>query len=426
MTPVTRDPEHSRRVVDALRSAIATVPFYAKAGYSAPPEGASLEEALGALPLLTRDKVRPTLPKQWVPEGRDLKSELASGTISVIEMGTGDSRMRVLFDATWWREQERRALTVNPRAAAALAGELGPYKDAVLWVPERGTGSCGSGDPEYEDRLEGARVHLNSRQDPTFWTEPVMTRMLEELGLHETVGLLADPFYLDVLARHAAVLGRKLDVRGFVALTRALTTSAHRAMLRRVYPGTVIDVLSAREAGTLFVESDDRKLHHAPLGTHVELLPAKVATPGAERVAMIVVTTIDRPVQPLVRFVLGDLVQVAEGEGRFTDVSPIASVEGKLDDAILRPDGAIVTPRAIDRALSELEMRAYEVTQREPNVVEIEVVGGPPDAARDALAPLLEGMTITASTKTALAVEPNGKYKTSRRVAGLQPVAGAF
>jgi hypothetical protein len=426
MTPVTRDPGHSRRVVDALRSAITTVPFYAKAGYAAPSEGASLDDALAALPLLTRDKIRPTLPKAWMPEGRDLKSELASGTISVIEMGTGEARMRVLFDATWWREQERRALTVNPRAAAAIGGELGPYKDAVLWVPERGTGSCGSGDPAYEDRLEGARVHLNSRQDPTFWTEPVMTRMLDELGMHETIGLLADPFYLDVLARHAAVLGRRLDVRGFVALTRAMTTIAHRAMLKRVYPGTIIDVLSAREAGTLFVEGDDRKLHHAPIGTHVELLPANVPTPGAERVAMVVVTTLDRPVQPLVRYVLGDLVQIADGEGRFTDVPPIKSVEGKLDDAVIRPDGAIVTPRAMDRALSELEMRAYEVTQREPGSVEVEVVGGSADAAREALAPLLEGMTITATTKTAVGVEPNGKYKTSRRLAGIADATGAF
>jgi phenylacetate-coenzyme A ligase PaaK-like adenylate-forming protein len=174
------------------------------------------------------------------------------------------------------------------------------------------------------------------------------------------------------------------------------------------------------------VEGDDRKLHHAPLGTHVELLPAKVPTPGAERVAMVVVTTLDRPVQPLVRYVLGDLVQIADGEGRFTDVPPIKSVEGKLDDAVIRPDGAIVTPRAMDRVLSELEMRAYEVIQREPNAVEVEVVGGDADAAREALAPLLEGMTINATTKTAVAVEPNGKYKTSRRLAGLAPVTGAF
>ena len=45
-------------------------------------------------------------------------------------------------------------------------------------------------------------------------------------------------------------------------------------------------------------------------------------------------TTLDREVQPLVRYVLGDLVQVARGvPGRFTTVSPIRSVEGRLEDA---------------------------------------------------------------------------------------------
>ena len=161
----------------------------------------------------------------------------------------------------------------------------------MLWVPERGTGSCGSGDPEYEDRLEGSRLHLNSRQDPTFWSEAVMTRMLDELARHETIGLLADPFYLDVLARHAALVGRRLDVGGFVGLTRGLTTAAHREALARVYPAAhVLQVYGAREAGVLFVQAEDGKLHHAPLTTHVELLRAKVATPGAKNVALVVVT----------------------------------------------------------------------------------------------------------------------------------------
>ncbi len=427
MKPVAPDPEHAKRAVRSLRSAIASVPFYAKAGVAAPPEDVPLEEALRTLPLLTRDKLRLTLPKAWMPEGRDMKAELASGRLSVVETGTGDARMRFLFDAEWWRAQERRALGVNPRAASALAGELGPYKDAVLWVPERGTGSCGAGDPAYEDRLDGTRLHLNSRQDPTFWTEPVMTRMLDELGKHETVALEADPFYLDVLARHADALGRKIDVRGFVARTRALTTAAHHRMLERVYDGTVIDVFSAREAGTLFVEGDDKKLHHAPFTTHVELLSAKVETPGAERVALVVVTTLDREVQPLVRYVLGDLVSVADGASRFTTVPPLASVEGKLDDAVLRPDGALVTPRAMDRALAPLGLRAYEVIQRETDAVDVEVVGGSVDAVRDALAPLLSGMRISARAATAIAVEPNGKYKTSRRLVPLaSPIDAVF
>ena len=92
--PVAPDPEHAKRAVRSLRSAIASVPFYAKAGVAAPPEDVPLEEALRTLPLLTRDKLRLTLPKAWMPEGRDMKAELASGRLSVVETGTGDARMR--------------------------------------------------------------------------------------------------------------------------------------------------------------------------------------------------------------------------------------------------------------------------------------------------------------------------------------------
>jgi hypothetical protein len=152
----------------------------------------------------------------------------------------------------------------------------------------------------------------------------------------------------------------------------------------------------------------------------VELLRAKVPTPGAKDVALVVVTTLDREVQPLVRYVLGDLVQVAEGPSRFTTVPPLASVEGKLDDAVFRPDGALITPGAIDRALGGTPPRAYQVIQRDPQTIEIEVVGGAPEAVRAALAPLFEGMNVTARAATAIAVEPNGKYRISRR---LQPLS---
>lgn len=414
--PLSRDREHESRTVSAVERALASVPFYSKQDLAGRiGGGGTLESVLARLPLLTRERIRPTLPKVWFPEGRDAKAELASGTVSVVEAGAAESRVRVLFDARWWRAQERRALAIHPRAASVLEGEIGAFRDAVLWVPERGTGSCGSGDPAYEDRLEGSRLHLNSRQDPTFWTEPVMTRMLDELAIHETTALFADPFYLDVLARHAAVLGRRLDVRGFIATMRARATHAHREAFARVYDGPVIDVFAAREVGTLFVAGDDERMHHAPFSTHVELLRAKVETPGAKDVALVVVTTLEREVQPLVRYVLGDLVQVAPGEGRFTPVSPIASVEGSIDDAILRPDGALVTPGALERAIASAQPRAYRIVQIDPTTVEIEVIGVSPAEAEQAIAPLLSGMKIAVRSATAIGAEPSGKYRTTRR-----------
>jgi hypothetical protein len=404
--------DHAARTVRAIREALARVPFYAKQGLAAPDEGSLLDEALAKLPLLTRDKIRATLPKVWLPEGRDAKAELAAGKIGVVETGAGDARVRVLMDGLWWRTQEARALAGNPLSARALAGELGEYHDAVLWVPERGTGSCGSGDPEYEDRLVGTRLHLNSRQDPTFWSDVVMTRMLDELERHETVALYADPFYLDVLARHAASLGRKLDVRGFIGLMRATTTAGHRAAIARAYDGKVLQIYGARETGILFVEAEDGLLHHAPYGSHVELLRAKVPTPGASGVAMVVVTTLERDVQPLVRYVLGDLVQVAANGG---GIAPLTSVEGRLDDALVRPDGAIVTAGAVDRALEGLHLTGYQLTQRETDAADLEVVGGAPAAAKSAVEGLLQGLRIDARAATSIAVDPSGKYRSTRR-----------
>ncbi len=413
---LARDVQHEARVQAALARALGSVPFYARQNLRERlAEGEPLGRVLAALPLLTRERVRPTLPKVWFPEGRDAKAELAAGTVTIVEAGAAESRVRVLFDPRAWREQERRALGIHSAAARTLAGEHGPHRDAVLWVPERGTGSCGSGDPGYEERVEGARLHLNSRQDPTFWTEPVMTRMLDELVRHETTALLADPFYLDVLARHATTLGRRLDVRGFVATTRARATAAHRASLAAVHDGPVVDMLAAREAGVLFVQGDDGNMHHAPFSTHVELLRARVETPGASDVALVVVTTLDRDVQPLVRYVLGDLVQIAPGEGRFTTVPPIASVEGSFDDAVVRPDGAIVTSGAIDRALASARPQAYQLLQADPAGVEVEIVGGTPSRVEEALAPLLAGMKLAVRSVTAIGVEPNGKYRTTRR-----------
>lgn len=400
---MTAESEHESRVRTAIKTALTTVPFYAKQGLAARIDGsngvapdAPLNELLRHLPLLTRDKVRPTLPKQWFPEGRDAKAELASGSVSVIEVGLGASRVRALFDPRWYTTQQKRALGIDASG-----------RDAVLWVPERGTGSCGAGDPGYEERLEGTRLHVNSRQDPTFWTEPVMTRMLDELTQHETTALLADPFYLDVLARHAAILGRRLDVRDFIGLMRARPTLAQRAQLARVYLGKVLDVFAAREVGTLFVTGDDGLMHHTSFATHVEMLPAKVPTPGAEKVALLAVTTLDRQVQPLVRYVLGDLVQVASP-------SAITTVEGTLDDCIVRPDGALVTPGAIDRAVGA-EPRAYQVTQSAPDAVELEVIGGNVGDIEARLVPLFHGLKVSSRAVTAIGVEPNGKYRTSKR-----------
>src|SRR5439155_20732870 len=124
---------------------------------------------------------------------------------------------------------------------------------------------------------------------------------------------------------------RTIDVKGFVQLTYAFTTRGHVRGIRKAYQGPLLQLYGASEVGVLYMEGADGRLHHAPFTTHVELLPAKVPTPGASNVALVVVTTLDRVAQPLVRFVVGDLVQVdPSGPRTFTTVPPIVSVEGRM------------------------------------------------------------------------------------------------
>lgn len=419
------DPEHEARARLAIERAVRDIPFYSTSPKvrPLPRPDAPLASELAKIPLLFKHDLRATLPKQWVPTGRDVKAELASGKIEFVETSgsTGD-RTRILWDKGWWLNQEERAFCTNGLVARALSSASTVYREAILTTPVCGLGSCHAGDLSLAERTDEHRLFLNTRADPTFWKPTDMDRMLDEMAQHDTVGLETDPMYLAVLSRYAGASGRTLPVRGFVALTYGFTSAAHTRGIRRAYSGPAYQLYGASEVGVLFMEGEDGKLHHCPLTTHVELVPIKVSTPGAENVALVVVTTLDRVVQPLVRFVVGDLVQVeASSPRRFTTVPALQSVEGRLHDAVLRPDGALVTAGAIDRALSAMEDIAfYQVNQRTTDRVEIDVVT---DSRSDGalaeiearLAPLLLGLAVSTRRAAAVAAEPSGKFRIVRR-----------
>lgn len=417
------DPEHERRTAAAIARALGEIPFYAKRGHSAPSADAPLSETLRRLPLLFKKDVRAALPKQWVPAGRDTRADLESGVLELVETSgsTGD-RLRILWDQGWWMRQEARGMRTNPVVAAAMDGALGAYRESILTTPACSLDTCHVGDLPYEERKDESHLFLNTRTDPLYWTPEEQVRMLDELTRHSTVGLESDPLYLALLARFAKLAGRMIDVKGFVQLTYAFTTRAYRRAIAEVFAGPILQLYGASEVGVMFMEGEDALLHHCPFTTHVEFLRARVPTPGSENVALAVVTTIDRVAMPLVRFVVGDLVQVKEaGPRRWTNVAPLVSVEGRLDDAILRPDGALVTAGAIDRALAPVDgLLLWQANQRAPDRLELDVVptgdgAGIVEQARARLAPLLEGIQLSARSATAIPIESSGKFRVAKR-----------
>jgi phenylacetate-CoA ligase len=419
------DPDHEARTAAAIDRAFRDIPFYLRRAPQASrldPTG-ELADRLRGLPLLFKRDVRATLPKQWVPGGRDTRAELESGALELVETsGSTGERLRILWDEGWWMRQEARAMRTNPLVAAAMAGAHGAYRESVLTTPACSLDTCHIGDLPYEDRKDETHLFLNTRTDPLFWAPEEQTRMLDEIARHATVGLESDPLYLAVLARFARRAGRRIDVKGFVQLTYAFATRASRRAIADVFSGPILQLYGASEVGVMFMEGEDATLHHCPFTTHVELLPARVPTPGARDVSLAVVTTIDRVAMPLVRFVVGDLVQAsASGPRRWTTVPPLASIEGRLDDAVVRPDGALVTAGAMDRALAPVAgLLLWQANQRVPDRLELDVVpagDGPQvvEEARALLVPLLEGMQVSVRSATAIPIESSGKFRVSKR-----------
>lgn len=413
-----RDADHEARAIEAVVRAADQIPFYVRRGGVV--RGPTLASTLSTIPLMFKKDVRAALPKAWVPDGRDVRAALESGELELVETsGSTEDRLRVLWDKGWWLRQEARAMRTNALVARAMDSVGSPYKEAILTTPVCGGGVCHTGDLSYDERTDGPHLFLNMRPDPTFWRSDDMTRMLDELARHHTVGLEADPAYLAALCEHARGLGRKLDVCGFVQLTYAQTTRAHLRSIRAAYAGPVFQLYGASEVGVLFMEGEDGYLHHAPITTHVELLRAKVPTPGSEDVALVAVTTLDRVAQPLLRFVVGDLVSIAtDVPARFTTVPTLRSVEGRVQDAVVRPDGALVTCAALDRALAGIEdLVQFQVQQHAPESIEVDVVARSDvhESVKRALAPLCEGVHVVVRSATAIAAEASGKFRVVRR-----------
>ncbi len=390
------------RLRNALTTAHRTIPFYAKRGIAID-EGAPGLELLRSVPLLFRKDLRVNLPKAWVDSTLDAKALLAAGELVALEAGESG---RVLFRRGSFESERRGALSSNDRTRPFVADTA---KRALLSVPTRGIGSCHSGDPSFEERREGSLLFLNSRQDPTFWTELVMDRMLDELALHETEVLEGDPFYLSVLSRHAAQRGRTLDVSHHVLFNFAHATSLHVAHVRNVFDRAILRTVSSPEIPFFLIENEDSTFRECSPSTFLEYLPAKTASAEGGELALVVATTLDRTVQPLLRFVTGELVQRGQG-------GSIVSVEGNLAEAIVLPSGGIVTVGALDRALATVpELVGFRAKQSAPNAIQLDVQGASPAAARDAIAALLPGIDIDARSASAHPAEPNGRFKCVER-----------
>jgi phenylacetate-CoA ligase len=329
--------------------------------------------------------------------------------------GTTSDRLQVIWEWSWWDPQEREAMRLNRRIAAAM--QRHEYREAVLTTPACGAGTCHFGTQTAAERTIDGILFFNESADPTHWTIGECDRMLDEWREFAPRGVEADPAYLAIIARAAIGRAARLPAPEFITLTYETTTRAMRRDIERAFGAPVFQLYGATEAGVLFMECEHGLLHPNERHSHVDLVPL----PGRRRLARVLVTTLGRAWMPLLRYDIGDVVLVAELRdcpcGLKSDGPLLERVEGRQSDCT-EVGGETVTPLMIDDAIHDALGPGATLEQWQLAGDDLLVVDpkNADSAARAAAAVGGElGRAIRGERVAAIAPEASGKYRLVKR-----------
>jgi phenylacetate-CoA ligase len=406
---------HWRRVGDETRLMVAEVPLY-RDRPKPPADPAEVDRWLSQVPPVGKRELRRGFPKGLVRAHQDLHAALRNELVTLLATsGTTADRLQVIWEWSWWDPQEREAMRLNRRIAAAL--ERRDYREAVLTTPACGAGTCHFGAQTAAERTIDGILFLNESADPTHWTIAECARMLAEWREFAPRGVEADPAYLAIIARAALASGVRLPAPEFITLTYETTTRAMRRDIDRAFDAPVFQLYGATEAGVLFMECEHGLLHPNERHSHVDLVPL----PGRGRLARVLVTTLGRAWMPLLRYDIGDVVRVAESRvcacGLKSDGPLLERVEGRQSDCI-EIGGETVTALMLDDAIHdalglETTIEQWQLAGDDLLVVDPKNAGSAAQAAAAVGAVL--GRAVRGERVAAIAPEASGKYRLVKR-----------
>ena len=391
------------------RTAIAqtvTVPFYATTAWQA--AFALPSPHLTDLPRVTKSQLREHSPEGFLPAGLDLKTLLARGLIEEESTsGTSGASVRVVFGKTWWAEQERRALVRNP-FLADLFGVSPSLRRAVLTTPGCSGVSCYNRWLNLDQRTLGDSLFVNQSRIPFTLGEEKLAGMAKEVADWVPTFLDVDPVHGARFALYCERHGLKFPSLQFILTSYEYTSVVHRAIMERVFGVPVINLYGSSETGHLLVEHDDVMLA-SPETAHLE-------STSADGLGELLVTTLTNPYLPLLRYEIGDFVELTPGGYR---------VHGRKRDALRGADGKILTTRMIDQAFTEIGGIAhYQLRQKADGTAHLFLL---PEAEGDSLTSAqaklttglshLLGTTVTAESVSLIAPEDSGKFRLTVREA---------
>ena len=395
----------SRRLRRLVRYAGEHVPYYRRRFEQV---GLDLErfrglEDLAALPISSKDDLFDCRPE-------DLISRKVAADRLYARTTSGSTGRPFTVRCSWWEERFLSAL----RMQAYWRMGIGP-RDKTAQIRFRGRAAGVERGLSFLRRLGLFRtVLLDSSLDPRD-----IARRLEPLrpdvirGYANLTSLVADA----VLAQDLIVRPRLITVGGDIltAGMRRRISEAFRAPVRETYGSHEFNLLA-------WECPDSGVLHVCEEGIVLEVVNDGHPVAVGER-GEVVATALHSFAQPFIRFRLGDLVtRGAESCRCGLPYSTIRSIEGRIYDRIILPDGRAASPGDV---LTHLErsfdwLQQYQLVQVSQALVVLRLVpkSEPPPADLRAVHRLMNeflgpGVEHRVDLLTAIPLAPGEKYRAS-------------
>ena len=407
----------------ALETALHHVAAYKNWQTFDPGSSVSIDKRFHAMPTISKKDLREHTWRDFIPTGIDIDAALKAGTIELVQTsGTINEQVLNVWYQPWWDASEAVSWRYNSFTAAL---KLGKHREVILTSPMN-TGILAKNDLlTLEERSRGRFLYLNEKINPSLWNDQLILRIIGELEIFQPVVLEANPTYLAHVARFAYRHNLSVFQPPVIIFTYENPGIMARKQIRKVFRSPLVSSHGSTEAGYVFMECEQGKLHQVSDSCRIdiEFMRPEYGYPHAGRLLL---TTLTNPWRSLIRFDVGDLVQIDPTgicECGHNDGYICNEFAGRIADLTYTTDNHPVTTAMVELIINCMEAVAdYQVFQQE-GIYHVHIVLEEDAAASqtlteeiiESLLPLYgKSAVIKIQYVAEITAEPSGKYRRTR------------
>ncbi len=407
----------------ALEVALQKVPAYKEWKALDTGSAVPVNERFQALPTISKRYLQEHTWRNFIPAGADIDAALQSGQIELVNTsGTIEERVINVWHQPWWDASEAASWRYNFHTAAL---KLGNHREAILTSPMNTGILSKNGLLTLEQRSSGRFLYLNEKINPSLWNDQLILRIIEELTIFQPVVLEANSSYLAKVARYAHKHNLQVFQPPVIIFTYENPGVIARKQIRKVFRSPLVSSYGSTEAGYVLMECEQGKLHQVSDSCRIDVEYMRPEY-GYPHVGRLLLTTLTNPWRSLIRFDVGDLVQIDPAgicECGRNDGYICKEFSGRIADLTYAADGFPVTTAAIESIMAGLESVAeYQVFQRK-GIYDINIVLDEEAAASNSLTQKIIEQLLPLYGRNAvinvhfveeIEAGPSGKYRLTR------------